>query len=322
MKAMLEMSEVAKSYGAVPALGGVDLRIAPGEMVGLLGPNGAGKTSLLSIAVGLRRADSGTIRVGGLDPARNHRARALIGYAPQSTGVYPSLTVADNLRLYGRLAGVRGRSLENRIQQTGEALDLTGLLDRKAENLSGGERRRVHVAGAVVSKAPLVILDEATAGMDVDARRTLIRFVRSLADDGVAILYSTHYLHEVEDDAVRLVILDRGRIIAGGRFSHLLREHGHSFVEMSFHGAAPLLDVPYPRETEGHVLRITSDDPPVALAAALQMLGPEAAHLAGVEILKPSLDGVFAELTGRRWDAQADASDHETTRTEVDVVSA
>ncbi len=318
------MSDVRKRYGAVPALEGVGLQVAAGEIVGLLGPNGAGKTSLLSIAVGLRRADAGTVRVGGLDPVRSHRARSHIGYAPQATGVYPSLSVADNLRLYGRLSGLRGRRLDARVDETGAALDLAELLGRKAEALSGGERRRVHVAGAVVSHPPLVILDEATAGMDVDARRSLIAFVHSLADDGTAVLYSTHYLHEVEDDAVRLVILDHGRVIAGGRFSDLLRQHGHSSVELAFDGAAPLLSLPFATENHDNIVRIKSDDPPTALAYTLQALGTEASRLVGVEILRPSLDGVFAELTGRHWEATADVEgpELEQLKSEADVVSA
>src|SRR5271157_2437090 len=118
---MLEMADVTRRYGSISALLGVDLRVDAGEVVGLLGPNGAGKTTLLSIAVGLRRPDTGTVRVDGLDPSRRSAARGRIGYAPQTTGVYPSLTVADNLRLHGRLAGLKRRSLERRVEETAEA---------------------------------------------------------------------------------------------------------------------------------------------------------------------------------------------------------
>ena len=321
---MLAMADVNKRYGAIPALLGVDLHVDAGEVVGLLGPNGAGKTSLLSIAVGLRRADSGVVRVGGLDPARNHKARAYIGYAPQATGVYPSLTVADNLRLYGRLSGIKSRRLEARVEETAVALDLESLLGRKAETLSGGERRRVHVAGAVVTRPPLVILDEATAGVDVDARRNLVAFVQTLAEDGTAVLYSTHYLHEVETDAVRLVILDQGRTIAEGRVSQLLRHYGHSAVELSFHGPAPAIAIPFPCEHQGSTLRIRTEDPPGALALVLPLLGPEAQRLAGIEIHRPSLDGVFAELTGRRFDVLTGSDDasFDTSEREADVVQA
>jgi ABC-2 type transport system ATP-binding protein len=306
---MLELAQVTKQYGSIPALLGVDLKVGTGEVVGLLGPNGAGKTTLLSIAVGLRRADSGIVRVDGLDPARNSAARALIGYAPQATGVYPSLSVADNLRLYARLSGLRSHRLQARIEETANALNLLGLLHRKAESLSGGERRRVHVAGAVVARPPLVILDEATAGIDVDARRTLIQFVHALANDGTAVLFSTHYLHEVDDSSVRIVILDHGRTIAEGNVSDLLRKFGHSAIELSFYGPAPALALPFPSEQHDNVLRVTDNDPSAALAVILPALGSEAQRLSGIEILRPSLDGVFAKLTGHPFEAPAGTDD-------------
>jgi ABC-2 type transport system ATP-binding protein len=300
---MLELTAISKRYDSVPALIDVDLRIDAGEILGLLGPNGAGKTTLLSIAVGLRRADSGTVRVDGLDPSLDSSARSRLGFAPQTTGVYPSLSVADNLRLYGRLAGLRRRSLEERIEETAGALDLLDLLDRKAETLSGGERRRVHVAGAVIPRPPLVILDEATAGVDVDARRLLIEFVQTLARDGAAVLFSTHYLQEVERDDIRLVILDRGRVIAEGAVGELMHQHGHSAVELSFEGPPPAVVLPGPVVRNGDTLRIRTDSPAEMLAVALRALGPDASRLTGVEITRPNLEGVFAELTGRHFEA-------------------
>jgi ABC-2 type transport system ATP-binding protein len=319
---MLKLDGVSKRYGSVEALVDVDLAVTAGEVVGLLGPNGAGKTTLLTIAVGLRRPDSGTVLVDELDPSRMSSARSRIGFAPQATGVYPSLSVAENLRLYGRLAGLRRRSLAARVEETAAALDLIGLLDRKAETLSGGERRRVHVAGAIITRAPLVILDEATAGVDVEARRLLIDFVHGLARDGAAVLYSTHYLREIERDDVRLVILDRGRIIAEGTVAALLGRYGDSAVELSFDGPAPAVALPFPVIRHDNVLRIKAANSTEVLAVALQVLDSEAARLTGVEITRPSLDGVFAELTGRRFESEP-LLDHEAIGTfEADVVSA
>ncbi len=308
---MLELADISKRYGPVEALDGVDLKVDAGEIVGLVGPNGAGKTTLLSIAVGLRRPDTGTARVGHLDPSRSSKARSLLGFAPQATGVYPSLTVADNLRLYGRLSGLGRSALETRVEQTAAALDLVDLLDRKAETLSGGERRRVHVAGAVVGHPPLVILDEATAGVDIDARRLLLDFVHRLAHDGTAVLYSTHYLQEVDREDVRLVILDHGRVIAQGAVRSLLQRHGHAAVELSFDGPAPHIVLPFTVARRGDVLRIRTDVPAEALAVSLKALGPEAHRLRGVEISQPNLEAVFTDLTGRRYDADPDGGDGE-----------
>jgi ABC-2 type transport system ATP-binding protein len=298
---VLELAGISKRYGAIEAVIDVDLRLEAGEIVGLLGPNGAGKTSVLSIAVGLRRPDAGTARVDGLDPVMDSDARARIGFAPQTTGVYPTLTVADNLRLYGRLAGLSRKQVEERIAETATALDLLGLLGRKGEALSGGERRRVHVAGAVVSRPRLVILDEATAGVDVDARRQLIEFVHKLAYEGAAVLYSTHYLQEIDRDDLRLVILDRGRIIAEGDVKSLLGRHGYSAVEFSFEGPAPDIALPFPVTRQGQVLRVRTDSPTEVAAEVMRTLGVEAKRLTGLEISRPSLDNVFAELTGRSF---------------------
>ena len=298
---MLEVKGVSKRYGSVEALVGVNLEVGAGEIVGLLGPNGAGKTSLLSMVAGLRRPDSGSVRVDGLDPAQSSEARRRIGFAPQTTGTYPSLSVADNLRLYARIAGLRRRAVETRVEETAAALDLVDLLGRKTETLSGGERRRVHVAGAVVTRPPLVVFDEATAGVDVDARHRLIEFVHALAGDGTAVLYSTHYLQEVEDRGLRLVILDHGRVIASGGVGELLERHGRAVVELTFDHAAPALFLAWPTTRHANVLRITADDPAAVLAAALRALGPEVSGLNGVEIIRANLDTVFAELTGRRF---------------------
>jgi ABC-2 type transport system ATP-binding protein len=320
---MLEIVGVSKRYGSVEALVDVDLRVGAGEIVGLLGPNGAGKTSLLSMVAGLRRPDAGQVRVDGLDPARSDEARRRIGFAPQTTGTYPSLSVADNLRLYARIAGLRRRAVEARVEETAVALDLVDLLGRKAETLSGGERRRVHVAGAVVTRPPLVVLDEATAGVDVDARHRLIEFVHTLAREGAAVLYSTHYLHEVEDRRLYLVILDHGRVIARGGVGELLDRHRRAVVELTFDGPAPTLSLAWPVTKQGNVLGIAADDPAVTLAASLRALGSEASRLTAVEIIRPSLDTVFAELTGRRFDITADPDDVERlTDVETNVVSA
>jgi ABC-2 type transport system ATP-binding protein len=320
---MLEIAGVSKCYGSVEALVDVDLRVGAGEIVGLIGPNGAGKTSLLSMVAGLRRPDAGHVRVDGLDPARSDEARRRIGFAPQTTGTYPSLSVADNLRLYARIAGLRRRAVEARIEETAVALDLVDLLGRKTDTLSGGERRRVHVAGAVVTRPPLVVLDEATAGVDVDARHRLIEFVHMLAADGTAVLYSTHYLREVEDRSLHIVILDHGRVIARGGVGELLDRHRRAVVELTFDGAAPVLSLAWPVTRDANVLRIAADDPAAVLAMSLRALGSEASRLNAVEILRPNLDTVFAELTGRRFDvATGPDNTGSLTDLETNVVSA
>ncbi len=176
---MLDLQGVRKAYGDRPALDGVDLSVGAGSILGLLGPNGAGKTTLVSIVAGLRRPDQGDVRVGGIDVVRIPKAaQALIGLAPQETGVYPTLTVRDNLWFFGGLAGIRRRDRRRRLETLAAALGLEALMERRVGQLSGGERRRVHTALALVGEPPLVLLDEPTTGADVRTRAELPR-VRS-----------------------------------------------------------------------------------------------------------------------------------------------
>jgi ABC-2 type transport system ATP-binding protein len=196
---MLEIQGLRKSYGTRLALAGVDLDIGAGEIVGLLGPNGAGKTTLVSILAGLIQPDAGGVLIGSIDAiAHPHQARRLLGLAPQETGIYPTLTCRDNLKFFAELAGLRRRQLESAVDTVAAALQLTELLERRAQYLSGGERRRLHTAIALVNRPPLVLLDEPTTGADVQTRAQLLQLVGELAAEGSAILYSTHYLTEIE----------------------------------------------------------------------------------------------------------------------------
>ncbi len=195
---MLHIAGLHKSYGAEPALRGVDLDVGEGEIVALLGPNGAGKTTLVSIVAGLRTADSGVVEVAGIDALRRSKeVRRLLGIAPQETGIYPVVSVRQNLTLFGELNGLRRRDCRQRADEVAEALALTDLLDRPAGRLSGGQKRRVHTAIAFMHRPRLLLLDEATTGADVETRAHILALVRRLSEEGCSVLYSTHYLAEV-----------------------------------------------------------------------------------------------------------------------------
>jgi ABC-2 type transport system ATP-binding protein len=223
---MLVAHGVRKRYGDTVALDGVDLVVEGGTILGLLGPNGAGKTSLVSIVAGLRRPDAGTVHVAGIDVARDpQRAQASIGYAPQETGVYPTLTVRDNLRFFAGLTGLRRTDLRERVDEVGAALGLTDLFERRASEISGGERRRLHTAIALVHRPALVLLDEPTTGADVRTRTEILDLVRSLAAAGSAVVYSTHYLHEIEELGATVAFIDRGRIVASGALDDLVSRY-------------------------------------------------------------------------------------------------
>lgn len=303
--AALEVRGLRKSYGATAALDGVDLEVEAGTVLALLGPNGAGKTTLVSIVAGLRRPDAGRVRVIGIDVATDPRAaRRHLGYAPQDTGVYLPLTVRDNLEFFAGLAGLRRGERRDRVDAVAEALGLVALIDRRASDLSGGERRRLHTAMALVHRPRLVLLDEPTTGADVRTRAEILDLVLALADEGSAVVYSTHYLHEVEQLDARVAFMDRGRVVAAGTVAELVRAHGTSALELSFADHVPGLVCGDGAVVEGRTVRIPTDDPARAAARLLPRLGDDAASLRAVEVVRPDLESVFLAVTGRRYEVE------------------
>ncbi|HEX7135082.1 MAG TPA: ABC transporter ATP-binding protein [Iamia sp.] len=306
--AVLEADGVTKRYGERVALEDVSLVVGPGEVCGLLGPNGAGKTTLVSIIAGLRRPDAGTVRVTGIDVTRGGRsARAAVGLAAQETGVYPTVSVRANLELFAGLAGLAGRAADGRLDEVADLLELTALMDRPARQLSGGERRRLHTAMAMVHRPPLLMLDEPTTGVDIATRSRLLAAISRLAqDEGCAVLYSTHYLPEVEELGATVAILDGGRIRARGSLAALIARHSLGLVELTFDGPAPALVARDGTvvEVDGSIARAETDDHPGPLAARLiGGLGADAERLARVDLTPPSLETVFLAVTGRAYAA-------------------
>lgn len=303
----LELTGVRKRYGSVLALDGVDLSVPTGRVTALLGENGAGKSTLMSIVAGLRRADAGSVRVAGHDPVTApHAARLALGLAAQEPAIYPPLTARQNMLFHAELAGLRRSAARTRVDEIADPLALTGLLDRRAGQLSGGQQRRLHVALALLHRPRVLLLDEPTAGVDVQTRTGLLDLVRTLAREGTAVCYSTHYLTEVETLGAHVAVLDAGRIIAHDTLTELVRRHGRSALDLTFRGPPPDLDLPWPVTRTAHGLRIGVEAPHRAAAELLQRLGPAAAEqLTGLRIVRPSLESVFVELTGRSFAAGA-----------------
>ena len=298
---MLRVRGLTKAYGPVQALSDVDLDVDAGQIVSLLGPNGAGKTTLVSIVAGLRRADAGQVEIDGLDAlARTPEVRRRIGLAPQELGIYPVVTVSRNLQLFGELAGLRRRALGERIAEVAPALGLDDLLDRLAGELSGGQKRRLHTAIALLHEPPLLLLDEATVGADVETREALLSLVRRLADDGAAVLYSTHHLYEVEALRASVAILDRGRMIARGDVPELVAAHATPVVDFTFAGPPPPLPVATQR-VAGHRVRVATDEPARTIAEVTGSLDGRGVALVGVEVLQSDLKAVYLALTGHRY---------------------
>lgn len=272
---MLIVDGLIKRYGEVAALDGFSLRIAPGEVLGLIGHNGAGKTTFAEVVTGLTRPDAGRVEVAGVDIRRDPRAaRALIGYAPQELGLYPTATVRDNLRVFGRLHGLRGRGLTTAIGQVAADLTLTEVLDKTVGVLSGGQRRRTQAATALLHRPALLLLDEPTAGADPATREALLAVVAARAAAGAAVCYTTHYLPELDRLDATIAVAQRGRVIARGTRSTLLRGlPGHAVVSYA----------------DGTQRAISAADPVPELIGVLQS-GPAPTT---ISLHEPDLDDLY-----------------------------
>ncbi len=229
---VVEIRGLTKRYGALLALDGVDLEIQAGEIFGLLGPNGAGKTTLIQVVTGLARATSGQVRVLGRDVVEDYRfTRRNVGLVPQEINFDPFFTVEESLRFQAGYFGVR--LTEARLTELLTALDLTAKRGASARALSGGMRRRLLIAKALVHEPRVLFLDEPTAGVDVELRRALWAYVRTLRDRGTTVVLTTHYLEEAEALADRIGIIDRGRLrLVEEKSALLARSAGRSLEQI------------------------------------------------------------------------------------------
>ena len=217
----VEVSNVTRRFGRVQALAGIDLAVAEGEFFGLLGPNGAGKTTLISILAGLTRADTGSARIRGHDVINDYRnARRILGVVPQELVFDPFFSVRETLEIQSGYFGIRNNDAW--IDELLHHLDLTGKANANMRSLSGGMKRRVLVGQALVHKPPVIVLDEPTAGVDVELRQSLWAFIRKLNRDGHTIILTTHYLEEAEALCGRIAMLKAGKVVALDTTKNLL----------------------------------------------------------------------------------------------------
>ena len=295
----IEVRQAYKRYGDVQALDGVDLSVEPGEFFALLGPNGAGKTTLISVLAGLALADRGEVRVMGYDVRTNYReARKALGVVPQELVFDPFFTVRETLRIQSGYFGLRRNDVW--IDEVIERLDLTAKADANMRALSGGMKRRVLVAQALVHKPPVIILDEPTAGVDVELRQGLWEFVRRLNAAGHTIVLTTHYLEEAETLCTRVAMLKNGRVVALDTTRNLLAGVSgiHLKLKLDPDRLPPALverSVPGP---EGYrVLPILRHAEIPDLMIALRQDGITVQEL---ELLQPDLEEAFVQIMGRR----------------------
>jgi ABC-2 type transport system ATP-binding protein len=298
MTPAIQIRQVHKRFGAVQALAGIDLEVAPGEFFGLLGPNGAGKTTLINILAGLARADSGSVRVMGHDVIADYReSRRALGVVPQELVFDPFFSVRETLRFQSGYFGLRRNDAW--IDEVMHHLDLTGKADVNMRSLSGGMKRRVLVAQALVHKPPVIVLDEPTAGVDVELRQGLWEFVRGLNRDGHTIVLTTHYLEEAEALCARIAMLKQGRIVALDTTKNLVNRLDSLYLKLRIVGAAlPAALAARVRDSHDpvHTLRLRSYAEVEGVLAQVREAG---AQIEELELLQPDLEDVFVQIMNR-----------------------
>lgn len=302
----LQARDIAVRRGGRRVLGAATLAVAPGEVVGLLGANGAGKSTFIEVAAGLRVPDRGSVTIDGI-PVGDRRAAARVGLAAQDTAVYPVLTAAENLEAVARLYGARRAASRRRVAEVVEMLGLTAQATTRADRLSGGQRRRLHAGMALIHRPSVLFLDEPTVGSDVESRRRLLDLVGALADEGVAIVYTTHYLPELEELNARIALLHDGAIRSLGTVREVVDEWGSGRVALRLRNPQ---DAPLPpgwrREGDSLVRDARGSDLARVLASGIDGLGAHAGEVVDVRVERSSLDVAYlrlreqAQATGRR----------------------
>jgi ABC-2 type transport system ATP-binding protein len=304
----IQVEGLAKRFGEVTALAGVDFEVPRATILGLLGPNGAGKTTAVRILATVIDPDGGRAEVLGHDVRREAElVRYLIGLAGQNAAVDPNLTGRENLRLIGRLTQLPDRAVEPRAAEILERFGLADAADRPVKTYSGGMRRRLDVGAALVHRPPVLFLDEPTTGLDPEGRNELWAVIRELVADGTTVLLTTQYLEEADRLADRIVVIDKGRVIADDTPGALKSRLGSTVIELGMtdedearRANGLLANIAGGRaESDGSILRITLQDGAKVLIEVLRTLDANGIEPHTLTVREPSLDDVFLVLTGK-----------------------
>ena len=306
---ILTCSNLRKSFGDLVAVDDVSFSIATGETYGLLGPNGAGKTTVISMVAGVLDADAGVVDVDG---QRMHPGalgvKGQIGYVPQDIALYPDLTGKENLRFFASLYHLRRREA---VERTAEVLEVVGLTDRaddQVKKYSGGMKRRLNIAIGLIHRPRLLILDEPTVGVDPQSRNSILESIERLSAEGMAVLYTTHYMEEAERLCDRVGIVDLGHLIAEGRPRELTARLGAAeHIVMAVEGdvesarrAVDELGVVSRSTAEGDTIDVLVPEAESALPSVMQAVMASGASIRSVVVHEPDLEAVFLHLTGKR----------------------
>jgi ABC-2 type transport system ATP-binding protein len=295
MVAVVTAANLRKTYGSLVAVEDVSFEIAKGELFGLLGPNGAGKSTTIGMLVGAVNPDSGSVNLGGRGSPVSPEVRRLVGLAPQSLALYEDLTAAENLNFYGAIYGLNGLRLKERVDW---CLTFAGLHDRAnslVKTFSGGMKRRVNMACALVHEPEIVLFDEPTVGVDPQSRNYIFDSILALKEAGTTILYTTHYMEEAQRLCDRVAIIDKGKILAMDTVDGLLKTYGGMSV-LTAELSDPDIPIPAGAVLHGSDLRMETMDPLKELA----VLTDSGVRFNTLRIDRPDLESVFLSLTGKR----------------------
>jgi len=292
---MIQVQELRKSFGATTAVAGVSFEVRPGETFGLLGPNGAGKTTTISMMIGVLQPGGGTISVNGGAQPTDPAARRSIGIAPQALSVYEELTALENLNFFARLYGLRGKQLKDRVAWS---LEFAGLADRQRDvvkTFSGGMKRRLNMAVALVHDPQVIFLDEPTVGVDPQSRNHIFERIEELKATGRTLIYTTHYMEEAQRLCDRVAIMDHGKILDLDTVDALISRHGGKSLVKAELARVPGDVSSLPAALEGLSLRFESDRP----LEEVGRLTSAGVVFQTLEVSRPDLETVFLILTGR-----------------------
>ena len=298
---------LVKDFGERRAVDDISFHISPGETYGLLGPNGAGKTTSISMLCGLIEPDAGAVHILGRDLSGMSDLKGHIGLAPQEIALYPDLSARENLDFFGRLQGLDRGARRARIA---EVLDIVGLADRaddRVSEYSGGMQRRCNIAAGLIHEPRLLVLDEPTVGVDPQSRNQILESIERLGGEGLAVLYTTHYMEEAERLCDRIGIMDQGRMIAEGSRRELVAqigEHDHIHVAADANTEVlrqTLADLAFTHSTStiDGVVDVAVDSAHTAVTDVVQAAAGQGLAITSIEIVEPDLETVFLHLTGR-----------------------
>ncbi|MHB8219982.1 MAG: ABC transporter ATP-binding protein [Acidimicrobiales bacterium] len=307
----LSCTGLEKRFDGQVAVDGITFEIAPGECYGLLGPNGAGKTTTISIACGLLRPDAGQVSVCGMPITAGREsslvARSVIGYVPQHLALYPELSAVENLRFFGRLYGLGGKQLAGRVSDALETVGLTDRADDRVGTFSGGMKRRANIAAGLLNQPRLLILDEPTVGVDPQSRYAILDMVDRRRSEGLAVLYTTHYMEEAARLCQRIGIIDAGKLVAEGTGRELTERLGGSDrVRVTGDGdlealAAACAELPGVdgAAVVGDVVEVRTHGGRRLIPAVVSVASRVGVVLSSAEVVEPNLEHVFLALTGK-----------------------